>query len=307
MKITGLILLSALLTFHSPQDIYLYVDSNASESSSSFDAAGGREIFFVDTNASEYTVEGLPSWCVLENKSRTSFLLVCGANTGAERSFVFKVKAGSRSVRINVTQAESSGVMLASYPWRSKLDKVLENVTKTYKSQDGGSPDRYKGELNSLGKRHGLGIYRWNDGACYLGEYENGLRSGQGIYLIGTTSFQFGSCEGCIVYVGGYSAGKASGNGTCYDEYGRAIYRGNFTGGSPSEFYPAKGGLSDFRFEWVSREGGVYFGETFKGVPHGMGIFLADDGSAWLGHFTAGERSSGIELQYVSGKVRRLE
>lgn len=289
-----------------PQNIYLYVDSNATESSSSFDAAGGREIFFVDTNASDYSVTGLPSWCVLENKSRTSFILVCSANDGEARSFVFHVTAGSKTVKINVSQAETAGVELSSTGWVAALEKVLDNVTKTYKNADGNA-DRFKGELNSAGKRHGFGIYKWYDGSCYLGQYDNGTRSGEGIYLVGGSSFQFGACEGCMVYVGGYSAGKASGNGTCYDEYGRALYRGRFSAGAPSDLYPGKGDYSDYRFEWKAQPGGYYFGETYKGVPNGLGIFFADDGSAWMGFSANGVQGKCIYLPYSNGKVARLE
>lgn len=320
MRISGLILYSALLFLPgatlaaaeenapriSAQNIYLYVDSSESESSSTFDSVGGREIFFVDTNASDYSVSGLPSWCVLENKSRTSFLLVCEANTGAARKSTILVTAGPKTVKVTISQVESSGVELASLGWAAKLDKVMQNITKTYRNQDGNS-DRYKGELNANGKRHGLGIYQWNDGACYLGEYNNGTRSGSGIYLVGGNNFQFGTCEGCMVYVGGYAGGKASGSGTCYDEYGRAIYRGRFSGGSPSESYPGNGNYSDFRFEWMTEDGYVYFGETYKGVPHGMGIVFDNDGGAWLGFFNNGKRSSGIKLPYANGKVQRSE
>ncbi|MBP5636333.1 MAG: hypothetical protein J6X25_02290 [Bacteroidales bacterium] len=307
MRIFGLILISAMLFLHGsftaaaeesaprPQNIYLYVDSNATESSSSFDAAGGREIFFVDTNASDYSVTGLPSWCVLENKSRTSFILVCTSNPGDARSFVFHVTAGPKTVKINVSQAETAGVELSSTGWVAAMDKLLEKATKTYRNADGNA-DRFKGGLNSAGKRHGFGIYKWFDGSCYLGEYDNGTRSGQGIYLVGGSNFQFGACEGCMVYVGGYSAGKASGEGTCYDEYGRAIYRGRFSAGSPSDLYPGKGNYSDYRFEWKEVSEGVYFGETVKGVPNGLGIFIADDGSAWLGYFKDGQRGKGIDL-----------
>ncbi|MBO4435013.1 MAG: hypothetical protein J5769_06145 [Bacteroidales bacterium] len=316
----SLILLGAMLFLHGSftaaaeesapryvsQNIYLYVDSNASESSSSFDAAGGREIFFVDTNAPEYSVTGLPSWCVLENKSRTSFLIVYESNSGAARSFTFHVTAGPKTVKVTITQAETNGVELSSVGWVAALDKVLTNVTKTYRNADGNS-DRFKGELNSQGKRHGFGIYKWYEGSCYLGEYENGTRSGSGIYLVGGSNFQFGACEGCMVYVGGYSGGKASGEGTCYDEYGRAIYRGRFSAGSPSDLYPGKGNYSDYRFEWLPVDGGVYFGETVKGVPGGLGIFLADNGDAWFGYYRNGNRMSGIDLQYSSGKVRRPE
>lgn len=321
MKNNGLILLSAALLLlgsfngaaeesaplYNAQDIYLYVDNNAKESSSSFDAAGGREIFFVDTNAAEYIVTGLPAWCSLESKTRTSFILVCSANPGAARTFTCQVTAGSKTVKIYVTQLETAGVLIADCGWIAKMEKVLENITKTYKTQEGSPADRYKGELNSAGKRQGLGVYKWGDGACYLGEYENGTRSGQGIYLVGGNSFQFGTCEGCMIYVGGYSGGKASGTGTCYDEYGRAIYRGRFSAGSPTEVYPGNGNYSDYRFEWKAQQGGYYFGETYKGVPNGLGIFFSDDGSAWMGFSANGVQGKCIYLPYSNGKVARLE
>ena len=106
---------------------------------------------------------------------------------------------------------------------------------------------------------------------------------------------------------GGYSGGKAGGTGTCYDEYGRAIYRGHFSAGSPVDVYPGNGNYSDYRFEWKAQQGGYYFGETYKGVPNGLGIFFADDGSAWMGFTQNGVRGRGIDLPYANGRVSRSE
>ena len=298
------ILLSCLVHV-AAQNTYLYVD-NKEEASTSFDASGGKEIFFVSTNASLYTIEDVPTWCRVEDKTATGFMLLCSENKGVYRSCTIMVKAGGKAVPVNISQDGSAGEELNSCGWMLKMHRLLEHVTKTY-SNPSGDPDRFKGELNSAGKRHGMGIYNWSNETYYLGEYENGARSGMGVYIIGTEGFHFSTCEDCMIYVGSYVSGKASGNGTCYDKYGHVLYRGAFDSGFPSDTYPGNGNYADFRFEWIPVSTGNYFGETYKGTPHGFGIIFHADGGAQFGQFTNGSCVKGIELPYSSGRVRRNE
>lgn len=300
-KLPGII--AAFLVGVAAQDIYLYVD-NKEEASTGFDASGGKEMFFVNTNASSYTIEDVPLWCSVEDKTTTGFMLMCSENKGLYRSCTILVKAGNKSVPLNVSQDGIPGTELKACGWIERMHRLMEHITKTY-SNTSGEPDRYKGELNSAGKRHGMGIYNWSNETYYLGEYVNGARSGVGIYLIGTDGFHFSTCEDCIIYVGDYVSGKASGNGACYDKYGHTMYRGAFDSGFPSSTYPGNGNYADYKFEWVQMADGYYFGETYKGVPHGYGIVFHPDGGARFGQFTDGQKGKGIELPYSSGRVRR--
>ncbi len=81
--------------------IYLIVSSD----SIFFNAEGGisREIM-VKTNASGYTIDLLPKWC-LAQKYDSSFVLTCGSNYGSQpRRDWFYVSAGGKEVKVLVSQ-----------------------------------------------------------------------------------------------------------------------------------------------------------------------------------------------------------
>ena len=40
----------------------------------------------------------------------------------------------------------------------------------------------YEGEVNFRGERHGYGVYQWNTGNRYEGEWRDDKREGRGIY-----------------------------------------------------------------------------------------------------------------------------
>ena len=59
----------------------------------------------------------------------------------------------------------------------------------------------YVGQFNKSGKRHGQGVYRWDSGRVYDGNYNQGTRQGQG-----TMTFPDGN-----VYSGNWTNGKIDG------------------------------------------------------------------------------------------------
>lgn len=99
----------------------------------------------------------------------------------------------------------------------------------------------YVGEWRD-GVRHGSGARRWADGAKhYVGGYVNGRRHGDGVEFAATTgrwacderfrrAGQGVECglEGLIVYRGQWRDGAWHGEGTVYDDGGRAVYSGAF-------------------------------------------------------------------------------
>ncbi len=86
---------------------YLTVDSKTAVSTS-FSSLGGKEVFYVKTDASSWDTWGVPSWCEVTSKTATSFSLTCKPNTGTARSDWMKVKAGGKEVRIEIKQSGSS-------------------------------------------------------------------------------------------------------------------------------------------------------------------------------------------------------
>lgn len=93
---------------------YLMVD-NKTATSASFTYDGGSETFYIRTDGDSYTIDYLPSWCSVSNKTSTSFTLQCSQNTsGSSRSDWFRVKSGDKTVRINVSQNANTSAITGS-------------------------------------------------------------------------------------------------------------------------------------------------------------------------------------------------
>jgi hypothetical protein len=72
----------------------------------SFTTSGGKALIDVKTNAGDFQITYLPSWCRVGNKYSTWFSLECDANNkGRSRSDWFKVTADGKEVKIYVKQA----------------------------------------------------------------------------------------------------------------------------------------------------------------------------------------------------------
>src|SRR5690606_16098188 len=85
-------------------NIYLTVSTQ----NISVPVSGGRFGIDVKTNAGGYHVLYLPAWCKIENKYATRFTLTCDANMNTQsRSDWFKIVAGDKEMRINLTQSGS--------------------------------------------------------------------------------------------------------------------------------------------------------------------------------------------------------
>jgi hypothetical protein len=124
---------------------------------------------------------------------------------------------------------------------------------------DGG--DRYLGQrLNN--KRHGKGIYYFNNGVRYIGNWNNGEQHGVGTFHYSKTEryegqFVNGEQDGKGVmyykkglwYEGQFKNGVKHGKGTCHDEIAQSILGSS---------------LSSLSFH--------YEGEWIDGVRHGKGI-----------------------------------
>lgn len=88
----------------------LTVDGSTSNKTKHFSESGGRETYYVKTSASSYETWGVPSWCSIENKTASSFTLVCKKNTNrSARSDYMKVKAAGKEIRIDIKQDACSG------------------------------------------------------------------------------------------------------------------------------------------------------------------------------------------------------
>lgn len=85
------------------------------------------EVFNVTTNAGDYHITHLPTWCRVVNKQANGFSLDIRENkSGSSRSDWFKVTAGDKEVRINITQSAISNKPVTQR--KTRTDRNIKRV-----------------------------------------------------------------------------------------------------------------------------------------------------------------------------------
>lgn len=176
--------------------------------------------------------------------------------------------------------------------WRTAIKKCCENVSYNF-----GNGASYKGQYEN-GRRSGLGMYSWKGIDFYIGDWSSGERNGIGIKITPVGCMVL-NCPDCEYYVGGFSSDVKSGTGSCYDKYGNLIYLGNFVNDHPTQGYPMTD-YDNYKFECIAYFGGDYYvGETYNGKPHGKGIYIWSNGDMWYGDWKYGNGDgNGINMLY---------
>ena len=95
------------------ESTYLTVDGK-SNLSVSFSGDGGSKTFAVFTDAEDWRLLGVPSFCSVENKTSNTFTLRCNGNIGNARKDFFWVETKNDDVRIDVSQEEAFGTLSVS-------------------------------------------------------------------------------------------------------------------------------------------------------------------------------------------------
>ena len=175
--------------------------------------------------------------------------------------------------------------------WRAALGKCCDYVMY----RDGNTT--YKGQYSNY-FRSGLGMYSWKGISYYIGEWISGEMNGMGID-IPPAGCALSNCPDGEYYVGEVYRNLKSGTGTCYDKYGNLVYRGAFVNDKPTQSYPTMG-YDSYKFECIAYSGGDYYvGETYKGKPHGKGVYIWSSGDLWYGDWKYGDRDGyGIKMLY---------
>lgn len=84
----------------------LSVNGSSSSTDISFTASGGTKTLSISTNQGTPSASALPSWITVSSTSSTSMAISCSSNTNtSSRNDWFNVNAGSKTVRVNVTQS----------------------------------------------------------------------------------------------------------------------------------------------------------------------------------------------------------
>lgn len=175
--------------------------------------------------------------------------------------------------------------------WRNALRKCSE-----YSTQDFGNGS-YKGQIDN-NIRSGLGMYLYDSGCCYIGNWRSNFWKGVGIYF--TAHGYIKNCPQCVYYVGEWARiNNKNGEGSCYDRLGNLIYRGTFVNDKPTNAYPITNN-DIYKFECIQYSDGQYYvGETKNGVYHGKGMIIWKNGDMWFGDFIDGKKDGyGIYMLY---------
>ena len=139
----------------------------------------------------------------------------------------------------------------------------------------------YKGEYNTMGKRHGDGELNWSNGDKYVGRFKNGYIEGRG-----TISFRDGT-----EYSGQWRKNKFHGDGTRRFHNGN-VYNGNYTMGK-------RQGQGKCYFA----NGDMYVGDWKNDTIHGFGRYYYNNGHSFEGMFRDGKRNGRGKYQLTDGKV----
>lgn len=196
--------------------------------------------------------------------------------------------------------------LLENYLRRTYPVNTFQNGSFTGKSTVSGqgiyewnSGEKYIGDWHDS-KMHGKGIYYWNDGSYYIGEWKENAKNGWGILKSRTGN----------VYIGEWKQSMLSGRGTHYWANGEK-YRGQWENDERhglGYYYWNSGNKISGQFVWGALSGrGIYtwfsgeeyIGEFLNDRMHGRGKYYFQNGLVFCGNFIDEYRESGT---YISAE-----
>ena len=141
------------------------------------------------------------------------------------------------------------------------------------------SGDTYEGDFKD-GKRHGKGVYSWKDGKKYEGRFENGIIEGKG-----TFTWSSGN-----KFKGNYKNNKIDGRGIFEWADGRR-YEGEYKDGKMEGY-----GI----YSWP--DGYRYEGAFKKNLRHGTGIYAQANGERYQGKYVEGKKQGKGVYEWPDGR-----
>ena len=131
--------------------------------------------------------------------------------------------------------------------------------------------ERFEGEYRN-GKRHGFGTYYFKDGEWFEGEYRKNQRNGRGIHHYADGSWEEGDyADGLLV---------------------KTIAKGKSSKSSNSSATSTASHSNGSKTTTFTNEAGTYTGEVnADGNPHGKGVFNFNNGQRYDGKYRDGKRN----------------
>mgnify|MGYP003706012395 FL=1 len=164
------------------------------------------------------------------------------------------------------------------------------------------SGDKYSGYWKT-DRRHGLGIYTWQNGMQYVGNWKAGKRSGKG-----TQTYVNGD-----IYEGGWKAGKKDGKGTQTLVNG-GVYEGDWKdnkqhGRGTQTLSNGDKYVGDFEADkrngkglLTSKNKDTYNGSWVDNEKHGSGSYTWSNKDKYIGDWKNNEKHGSGALVYANGR-----
>ena len=155
---------------------------------------------------------------------------------------------------------------------REHVQQLLAELQPYIKDRKEG----YKGQTNAKGEYHGKGVYRFDSGDVYDGQWENGLKQGHGTYRYASGA----------VFKGDFRLNKMDGHGV-YTYASGVYYEGDFKEGK-------KQGQGTYKYS----SGDVYTGAWRNDKKNGRGVYRYASGDVFTGEFKDDLKNGSGTLQY---------
>jgi len=248
------------------------------------DAFGAKEQYKLTSwsgNVAKCTIHSPVDWIKAALAEDGTLVVSIDANTsGQPRTALLGVRYEDESVEISFKQ--NSPMM--SEGWNDKLEVLRKNVMINF------GDETYKGELVGV-HRNGIGAYHWDtSGIWYIGGWKDDERHGKGIFIV-PEGYEVPGYSGCRIQVCEYDMGVRDGYVACYEDSGANLFLGKIERNTLQGSYPADPKDEHVRFDYLHRSNGWYLGETKDGKPEGYGIFIYENGNAWVGEWESGEKT----------------
>lgn len=146
----------------------------------------------------------------------------------------------------------------------------------------------YNGEFAG-GEITGFGTMHFEDGSRYVGDFEQGVLDGYGIWY---------NSEDKIVRKGDFISGRLNGMATIYDDFGDEIYSGRFVSDIPTE-RDYKDACKETTFAQLEADTDVYINKNIKISGVITEIAIQDDMTVYYVMNIAGNSYKNVCIEYI--------
>lgn len=253
----------------------LSVNGSSSSTNISFSASGGTQSLSISSNQGAPTASALPSWISVTNVSASSMTISCSTNSNStSRSDWFNVNAGSKTVRVNVTQSAGRIAQLsitgATFGNTKKDNEIIDAFGSTLYASDIRylcCRLNYNGPSSSEEKTVYVKVIKPN------GELMTGSSSPSGYTYSQNVTFEAGNSK--TVGIGGW--GKDSSSSYIAGTYKFEIYWNGTKQYTASVYLSKRAGESSY----LTVDNKTSVSTSFAGTGGSETFYVSTDADSW--------------------------